>query len=220
VAGGAEELCVSQVAIFDTLFATSQMNDTPSFAPKPFDRDRDGLVIGEGSATLILESLGHAQQRGAKIYAEVVGYGTNCDAEHVTQPTTEKMQIALKLALDDAQITPDMIGYVNAHGTSTEVGDIAESIATREVFGRDISISSLKGYFGHTLGASGSLEAWLTIEMMNRGVFIPNVNLQNVDPRCASLDYLVDKQNIETEYVMTNNFAFGGVNTSLIFKKF
>ncbi|MFL9629257.1 beta-ketoacyl-ACP synthase, partial [Aeromonas jandaei] len=92
-------------------------------------------VIGEGSATLILESLGHAQQRGAKIYAEVVGYGTNCDAEHVTQPTTEKMQIALKLALDDAQITPDMIGYVNAHGTSTEVGDIAESIATREVFG-------------------------------------------------------------------------------------
>lgn len=130
------------------------------------------------------------------------------------------MQIALKLALDDAQITPDMIGYVNAHGTSTEVGDIAESIATREVFGRDISISSLKGYFGHTLGASGSLEAWLTIEMMNRGVFIPNVNLQNVDPRCASLDYLVDKQNIETEYVMTNNFAFGGVNTSLIFKKF
>lgn len=220
VAGGAEELCVSQVAIFDTLFATSQMNDTPSLAPKPFDRDRDGLVIGEGSATLILESLEHAQQRGAKIYAEVVGYGTNCDAEHVTQPTAEKMQIALKLALEDAQITPDMIGYVNAHGTSTEVGDIAESIATREVFGRDISISSLKGYFGHTLGASGALEAWLTIEMMNRGVFIPNMNLQNVDPRCASLDYLVDKQNIETEYVMTNNFAFGGVNTSLIFKKF
>jgi 3-oxoacyl-[acyl-carrier-protein] synthase II len=219
IAGGAEELCPSQVAIFDTLFATSQMNDSPELTPRPFDSDRDGLVIGEGAATLILESLEHATARGAKIYAEVAGYGTYCDAYHLTQPSTETMKRAMQLALDDANITPDKIKYVNAHGTSTDIGDISETIATAELFGKDTSISSLKGYFGHTLGASGSLESWLTIEMMNRGVLIPNINLNNVDERCAKLDYLKEAKKTSTEYIMSNNFAFGGVNTSLIFKK-
>ena len=177
-------------------------------------------MIGEGSATLILESLEHAKDRGATIYAEIVGFGTNCDAKHLTQPTAEKMQVALQLALDDAAISADKIAYVNAHGTSTELGDIAESIATYNVFQRPIQISSIKGYFGHTLGAAGSLEAWLTIEMMNRNIFIPNINLDSVDDRCADLDYLTKPLALDAEYVMSNNFAFGGVNTSLIFKKY
>ncbi|RUS68442.1 hypothetical protein EGW08_023796, partial [Elysia chlorotica] len=220
IAGGAEELCLSQIAIFDTLFATSQKNDTPNLTPRPFDKDRDGLVIGEGSATLILESLEHAKARGAKIYAEVIGFGTNCDAKHLTQPTAEKMQVSLQLALSDAQISAEQIGYVNAHGTSTELGDIAETIATYNTFQRPVNISSIKGYFGHTLGAAGSLEAWLTIEMMNRNIFIPNINLDTIDDRCANLNYITQPISIDTEYVMSNNFAFGGVNTSLIFKKY
>ncbi len=220
IAGGAEELCPSQVAIFDTLFATSQMNDNPELAPRPFDRDRDGLVIGEGAVTLVLESLEHAQNRGANIIAEIVGFGTNCDAVHVTQPTAEKMKNSLELALKDANITADKIGYVNAHGTATDRGDIAESNATAMVFDKTIPVSSLKGYFGHTLGACGALESWLSIEMMNRGLLIPNANLNNIDENCAKLGYLKEYKEIKTDYVMSNNFAFGGVNTSLIFKKY
>ncbi len=219
IAGGAEELCPSQAVIFDTLFATSQMNDNPELTPRPFDSERDGLVIGEGAVTLILESLDHALSRGATIYAEVAGFGTNCDAKHLTQPSTETMKRAMQLALDDANITPDKIKYVNAHGTSTDIGDISETIATANLFGESTSISSLKGYFGHTLGASGSLESWLTIEMMNRGILIPNINLNKVDDRCAKLDYLKEPKKTSSEYVMSNNFAFGGVNRSLIFKK-
>jgi 3-oxoacyl-[acyl-carrier-protein] synthase II len=220
IAGGAEELCPSQVAIFDTLFATSQMNENPELAPRPFDKDRDGLVIGEGGVTLILESYEHAQNRGAKIYAEIVGFGTNCDAVHVTQPTAEKMKIALELALNDANISADKIGYINAHGTATDKGDIAESNATASIFSNETPISSLKGYFGHTLGACGALESWLSIEMMNRGQIVANANLDNVDKNCANLNYIRNPINTKLNYVMSNNFAFGGVNTSLIFKKY
>lgn len=219
IAGGAEELCPSQVAVFDTLYATSQMNDHPEFTPRPFDRDRDGLVLGEGGVTLILESLEHAEQRGAKIYAEIVGFGTNCDAVHVTQPTAEKMQKALELALKDANLKANDIGYINAHGTATERGDIAESQATANIFGPNTPISSLKGYFGHTLGACGALESWLSIEMMRKGTLLANANLQNIDPKCSPMNYLQSSVNLSVDYVMSNNFAFGGVNTSLIFKK-
>lgn len=219
IAGGAEELCPSQVAVFDTLYATSQMNDTPNLTPRPFDRDRDGLVLGEGGVTLILESLEHAEQRGAEIYAEIVGFGTNCDAIHVTQPTAKKMQKALELALKDANLKSSDIDYINAHGTATDRGDIAESQATASVFDKTIPISSLKGYFGHTLGACGALEAWLSIEMMQRGNILPNVNLENIDPNCAELNYVQLAIDADIDYVMSNNFAFGGVNTSLIFKK-
>lgn len=221
IAGGAEELCVSQVAIFDTLYATSQRNDSPKTTPRPFDKDRDGLVIGEGACSFILEELSHAKARGAKIYAEVVGFGTNCDAKHVTQPTSDTMKLSLQLALDDASISPSQIGYVNAHGTATEKGDIAESQATHDIFGKNIPISSLKSYFGHTLGACGATEAWLSICMMNEKTFVPTINLENIDERCAELDYIQhNNRTIDCEYVMSNNFAFGGINTSLIFKKF
>lgn len=220
IAGGAEELHPSQIAVFDTLYATSQQNASPELTPRPFDKDRDGLVIGEGAGTLILEEYEHAKKRGAKIYAEVIGFGTTTDGTHITNPNHETMGSALKRALKDAQISPEEIGYINAHGTATHNGDIAESIATYEVFNRKVPISSIKSYTGHTLGACGAIEAILSIEMMNKGWFCPTLNLENVDDDCAKLDYIMKEgREIGTNIVMSNNFAFGGINTSLIFKK-
>ena len=220
VAGGAEELSPTQAAVFDTLFATSVKNDAPSTTPRPWDRDRDGLVVGEGAATLVLEDWDSAVARGAKILAELVGFGTNCDARHVTQPTSETMEGAMRRALRDAGLDAGAIGYVSGHGTATELGDIAESHATRSVFGERMPISCMKSYLGHTLGACGAQEAWLAIEMMNRDHFAATLNLEHVDPRCASLDYIVAApRTLQTEYVMSNNFAFGGINTSLIFRR-
>lgn len=220
LAGGGEELCPTEAVVFDTLFATSTKNSTPELTPRPFDASRDGLVIGEGACTLVLEELEHAKARGAKIYAELVGFGTNSDGQHVTQPNAQTMEIAIRLALKDAQLEPNAIGYVNAHGTATDRGDIAESHATHAVFGTGMPISSLKSYTGHTLGACGALEAWVSIEMMNAGWFAPTLNLESIDPQCADLDYIrSDLRPIDTDYVMSNNFAFGGINTSLIFKR-
>lgn len=220
LAGGGEELCPTEAVVFDTLFATSTQNDTPAATPKPFDKQRDGLVIGEGACTLVLEELEHAQARGAKIYAEIVGFGTNSDGLHVTQPNADTMEKAIRLALKDADLDANKIGYVNAHGTATDRGDIAETQATHAVFGGSQPISSLKSYTGHTLGACGALEAWASVEMMNQGWFAPTLNLSEIDPECGQLDYIKDDiRQIETDYVMSNNFAFGGINTSLIFKK-
>ena len=220
LAGGAEELCPSQVAVFDTLFATSTKNDNPELSPAAFDKNRDGLVLGEGAGTLILEDLDSAKARGAKIYAELVGYGTNCDAQHVTSPSKDTMQITMELALKDANLKPEQIGYINGHGTATERGDIAESQATYELFGDKIPYSTLKNYFGHTLGACGAIEAWLSIEMMNEGWFAPNINLKEIDENCGPLNYIQNEGLAsEVNYIMSNNFAFGGINTSLIFKR-
>lgn len=220
LAGGSEQMDATASAVFDTLFATSVRNDEPALTPRPFDAARDGLVLGEGACTLILEDLEHAQARGARILAEIVGYGTNSDGQHVTQPSAETMAIAMQLALEDAGLPPEAIGYVNAHGTATDHGDIAESKATAQVFGSRMPFSSLKSYMGHTLGACGALEAWITIEMMCEGWFAPTLNLDNPDPRCAELDYITGTgRELQTEYVMSNNFAFGGINTSLIFKR-
>lgn len=220
LAGGSEELDVTGATVFDTLFATSTNNDNPQLTPRPFDKNRDGLVIGEGASTLVLEELEHALARGAKIYAEIVGFGTNSDGKHVTQPNAETMAIAMKLSLQDAKLSPDAIAYVNAHGTATDHGDIAETTATHSVFGERMPISSLKSYTGHTLGACGALEAWVSIEMMRANWFHPTVNLEEVDPRCGALDYITGAgRDLEAEYVMSNNFAFGGINTSLIFKR-
>ncbi len=220
VAGGSEELSPTQAAVFDTLYATSTRNNEPEKTPRPFDRNRDGLVIGEGASTLILEELEHAKARGAKIYAEIVGFGTNTDGTHVTQPNSESMSNALSLALQDAKLSPDAIGYVNAHGTSTAHGDIAESQATHRIFGSRMSISSQKSYMGHTLGACGSIESVISINMMNDNWYAPTINLDNIDPQCAEMNYIVGNgRNMQNEYVMNNNFAFGGINTSLIFKK-
>ena len=201
-------------------YATSVRNDQPQSTPRPFDKDRDGLVIGEGGCTLILEELEHAQARGAKIYAELVGFGTNSDGTHITCPSAETMAIAMQLSLQDANLSADLIGYVSAHGTATDRGDIAETHATSTVLGSDTPISSFKSFTGHTLGACGSLEAWVAIEMMNNNWFHATANLDAVDTECGELDYIIDEGRcIETEYIMSNNFAFGGINTSLIFKR-
>lgn len=220
IAGGAEELHPSQAGVFDTLYATSVKNNTPNKTPSPFDRDRDGLVIGEGAGTLILEEYEHAKNRGAKIYAEIVGFATNTDGTHITNPNPNTMQIVMENSIKSAGLSANDIGYVNAHGTGTKNGDIAESIATQNAFKRQVPISTIKSYTGHTLGACGAIEAILSIEMMRNKWFAPTLNLNNIDPECGKLDYIVDEgRNIDTEYVMSNNFAFGGINTSLIFKR-
>lgn len=219
LAGGADELSSGSAIIFDTLFATSCKNETPQLTPQPFDEQRDGLVIGEGSGCLILEEYEHAKARGATIYAEIIGYGSNTDGKHVTQPDSEQMGRCMQLALDDAALTAQDIDYVNAHGTATEQGDIAESQATARILGKK-PISSLKSYFGHSLGACGAIEAWLSIEMLHRKCFVPTLNLQKVDDRCGDLDYIMhESRTIDANIIMSNNFAFGGINTSLIFKK-
>ena len=220
LAGGAEELSGPAVAVFDTLYATSTRNDEPQLTPRPFDAKRDGLVVGEGAATLVLEEYEHAKARGATIHAEIVGFGCNSDGAHMTQPTASTMARAMQLALEDAQLEANAIAYVNAHGTSTDRGDVAESQATALTFGERMPISSLKSYVGHTLGACGALEAWWTIEMMKRNWYAPTLNLTEVDPACAPLDYIKgEARRIDAEYVMSNNFAFGGINTSLIFRR-
>lgn len=220
LAGGGEELCPSEAYVFDSLYATSLKNDRPESSPSPYDSGRDGLVIGEGAGILVLESLEHARARGARIYAEVAGYASNCDGSHVTRPEQATMHACMQAALRDAGIAPSAVGYVNGHGTATEHGDIAETLATEALFGDAMPLSSLKSYMGHTLGACGALESWFSIEMMRQQWFAPTLNLVDVDPRCGQLDYIRgEARHIDTEYVVNNNFAFGGLNTSLVFRR-
>lgn len=220
LAGGGEELCPSEAYVFDSLYATSLKNDRPESSPSPYDSGRDGLVIGEGAGILVLESLEHARARGARIYAEVAGYASNCDGSHVTRPEQATMHACMQAALRDAGIAPSAVGYVNGHGTATEHGDIAETRATEALFGDAMPISSLKSYMGYTLGACGALESWFSIEMMRQQWFAPTLNLVDVDPRCGQLDYIRgEARHIDTEYVVNNNFAFGGLNTSLVFRR-
>jgi 3-oxoacyl-[acyl-carrier-protein] synthase II len=220
ISGGAEELCPTEAMAFDTLYATSCRNAEPQATPRPYDRARDGLVIGEGAAMLVLEELEHALRRDARIHAELVGFASNSDGVHVTKPEESTMRRVMELALEDAALDPAAIAYVNGHGTATEHGDIAETRATAALFGTRIPLSSQKSYLGHTLGACGALEAWFSIEMMKRGWFAPTLNLDHVDERCGALDYIVGAgRELDARYVMSNNFAFGGVNTSLVFRR-
>ena len=220
LAGGAEELCATEAMVFDALYATSLKNDAPHTTPRPYDSGRDGLVIGEGASMLVLEELEHALARGATIHAELVGFGSNADGQHATKPEQVTMRRAMELALEDAGLQAAAIGYVNGHGTATEQGDIAETLATQALFGSRMPISSQKSFFGHTLGACGALESWFSIEMMNRDRYIHTLNLDEIDPRCGELDYIVGApRTMQHEYVMNNNFAFGGINTSLIFRR-
>lgn len=220
IAGGAEELCPTQAAVFDTVYSASLKNATPELSPRAFDTQRDGLVLGEGACTLILEDWDHAVARGAKILAEVVGFATNCDGNHLVRPNQATMAKVMKKSLQDARLNAEQIHYISGHGTATVHGDIAESLATQEVMGSQIPFSSLKSYIGHSLGACGSLEAWLGIEMMNENWFSPNLNLEELDENCGQLDYIRNEvRELQAQYFMSNNFAFGGVNTSLIFKR-
>jgi len=220
LAGGGEELCPTQAAVFDTLYATSRMNDEPERSPRPYDVDRDGLVLGEGACTFVLEEYEHAKARGADIICELIGFASNSDGVHVTRPNRDTMQQCIAEAVSSAGISASEVGYVNGHGTATDHGDVAETHATNGVFGDAVPISSLKSYMGHSLGACGALEAWLTIGMMEEGWFAPTLNLDNIDPACGDLDYITgDGRVLSCDTVMSNNFAFGGINTSLIFRR-
>lgn len=219
--GGAEEMHMVHAAVFDLVYAASRnYNAQPEQSPRPFDRDRDGLVVAEGAGTLILEDFERATLRGARIHAEVVGYGTCCDGTHVTSPSPGGMSHAMNLALADARLNAEQIDYINGHATGTDVGDVAESQAVASVFKDRTPISSTKGHTGHTLGACGAIEAAFCLWMLKEKVVPPTRNLCVVDERCAPLNYVVgEPQALNAQYIMSNNFAFGGINTSLIFRR-
>lgn len=225
VAGGAEAtICKTGIVGFNALKALSTRNDEPQRASRPFDMDRDGFVMGEGSGILILESLESAQKRGAKILGEIVGYGMSADAHHITQPAPggEGAARCMRVALEDAGLNPFQIEHINMHGTSTPVGDQLESMAVETVFGehaKNILCTSTKSMTGHLLGAAGALEAILSLKALEMGVSPPTINLDNQDPECR-LNYTPMKaQKKSMTYAMSNSFGFGGTNVTLILKK-
>ena len=210
---------------FAALRALSTRNDEPHRASRPFDKDRDGFVFADGAGLLIFEELEHARKRGARIYCEVVGFGTTCDAGHITQPDENGTGAggAMQRALEDAQVSPDKIDYINAHGTSTPLGDIAETKAIKAVFGpaaRKVSISSTKSQVGHSLGASGGIELVVTVMAIQDNLIPPTINLDNPDPEC-DLDYTPNQSRERVvNYAMSNSFGFGGHNASILVKRF
>jgi 3-oxoacyl-[acyl-carrier-protein] synthase II len=219
--GGAEEAHFIPAGVFDVMFAASaKYNATPHATPRPFDAGRDGVVIGEGAATLVLERHDRALARNATIYAELIGYATACDGIHLTSPSWEGMARCMRLGLAAANIPASAVDFVNAHGTATELGDIAESRATADVFGLEVPVATQKSYTGHTLGACGALESVFSLLMMGAGFIAANRNLELVDDRCAPLDYVRGSARAaKLDVIINNNFAFGGINTSLVFRR-
>jgi len=219
--GGADEFHPLTAATFDIMnAASSHFNESPGRTPRPFDRDRDGVVCAEGSGILLLESLDSALRRGAGILAEVIGFASTSDPESIANPNAANIGNCMRQALLDAGIGPADVGYVNAHATGTELGDIAESEAIRSVFGDRVPVSSLKGNLGHAMAASGALELAASVEMMRRGILLPTHNLDHVDPLCASVAHVREGARRRVDTVMKNNFALGGVNSSLILRRF
>lgn len=218
--GGAEELHILHAGIFDIMRATSAgYAETPNLTPRPFDRKRDGLVVGEGAGCVVLEEYEHARKRGAKIYAEVLGYGQGCNGTHPTNSDPEGICIAIQAALRDAELSPSDIKHINAHATGTDVGDAAEAVAVHRIFGNQVPVSALKGYLSHTLGASGAIETIATLVMMKEGFMAVSKNLDEPDPALPAIDHVLGSARQERIGIaMNNNFAFGGINTSLIFR--
>jgi 3-oxoacyl-[acyl-carrier-protein] synthase II len=215
--GGAEELHVSTAATFDVLGGTSSaFNDTPSATPRPFDRRRDGLVVGEGAGILVLEEMSFALRRGAPILAEVLGFSTLCDAEHMSAPARAGMARTMAACLESSGVRPSDVDYINAHATGTPLGDAVESQATLDVMGGAVPISSTKGFTGHTLASCGALEAGFSVLMMRHRFIAPTLNLDDLDPACEGLCHVRELQERPVRRVLSNNFAFGGVNTSLL----
>ncbi len=222
IVGGAEEAHFIPAGVFDVMFAaSSRYNATPESTPRPFDAARDGVVVGEGAGTLVLERLDRAKARGARIHGELLGYATACDGIHLTNPSWEGMARCMELGLRAAGLGPEAIDYVDAHGTATELGDIAESRATAKVIGARTPVSTQKSYTGHTLGACGALESVFSLLMLRDRFIAANRNLDAIDPRCAPLDYVRGAARSATiDVIMNNNFAFGGINTTLVFRRF
>ena len=221
--GGSEKASTPLgMAGFASMHALSTRNDEPTRASRPFDKDRDGFVLGDGAGALVLESLAHAKARGATILAEVAGFGMSDDASHITAPPEDGngAKRAMQNALADAGISPDKVGYINAHGTSTPAGDVAESCAIQSLFGDDILVSSTKSMTGHLLGAAGAVEAIIAVLALQNQILPPTINLDNPDERCT-LDYIAHTARVVNgvNYAVSNSFGFGGTNGSLVFRK-
>jgi 3-oxoacyl-[acyl-carrier-protein] synthase II len=224
IAGGSEAVITPlTIAGFASMRALSTRNGEPTRASRPFDKDRDGFVMGEGAGIMVLESLEHAQRRGARIYAEFVGYGMSADAHHITLPALDGAVRSMRLCLQDAALAPEDIQYVNAHGTSTPAGDVNETQALKEVFGahaRRLAVSSTKSMTGHLLGAAGGIESVITVLALVKGVLPPTINYETPDAEC-DLDYVPNTARAaQVRAALTNSFGFGGTNASLIFKRF
>jgi 3-oxoacyl-[acyl-carrier-protein] synthase II len=218
--GGAEELHILHAGVFDIMRATSSgYADTPERTPRPFDRKRDGLVVGEGAACLVMEEYERARKRDANIYAEIIGFGQGCNGTHPTNSDPEGICIAINAALRDAALAPSDIQHINAHATGTDVGDAAEAEAIHRIFGAKVPVSALKGYLSHTLGASGAIESAATIVMMRDGFMAVSKNLDEPDPALPPIDHVLGSaRQAPIRIAMNNNFAFGGINTSLVFR--
>jgi 3-oxoacyl-[acyl-carrier-protein] synthase II len=226
LAGGSEAVITPlTIGGFCSMKALSTRNAEPTRASRPFDKDRDGFVMGEGAGIMVLESLEHAKRRGAKIYAEIVGYGMSADAYHITQPAPEGEGAvrSMRLALEDAKVTPSQVDYINAHGTSTPAGDLNETLAIKAVFGdhaRSLAVSSTKSMTGHLLGAAGGIESVITVLTIFHGILPPTINYETPDLEC-DLDYVPNTaRRRDVKYALTNSFGFGGTNATLLLKKF
>ncbi len=229
VAGGEEAIiCNLGIGSFSAARTLSKRNDEPQRASRPYDKDRDGFVMGEGAGLLVLEELEHAKARGAKIYAEIVGYGQSCDAYDAVAPDPEGKgaELAVRNALKDANLSVEDVQYINMHGTSTHIGDIAESNTVARIFGdkdtnKNLLVSSTKSMTGHMIGAAGSIESIVCIKTINDGIIPPTINLENQDEEVANLDYVPNKaRKHEVKVAMNNSFGFGGCNAVLLFKKY
>ena len=219
--GGTDEYHPLFTGTFDILNAASvKFNDQPSRTPRPFDRDRDGVVCSEGSGILLLESLDSAKKREANIFCEVIGFATVSDPSNIANPDMASIKRCMQLALNDANIKPEEIDYVNAHATSTKQGDIVESEAISELFGDDTPVSSFKGHLGHTMAASGALESIALVEMINRGCLIPTLNLENIDDACSNIRHICKLETTSIKTAIKNNFALGGINSSLVIRRY
>ena len=226
ICGGAEAtISILGVGGFNSMRAMSTRNDDPQHASRPFEKDRDGFVIGEGAGVVVLEDLESAKKRGARIYAELIGYGANSDAHHVAAPAPEHKgaQACFKVAIEDAKLTPNQIQYINAHGTSTDLNDKNETLAVKKVFGdhaRKLAMSSTKSMTGHMLGAAGGVEAAITAMALQRGVLPPTTNYVTPDPEC-DLDYVPNvAREQRIDYAMSNSFGFGGTNAALVLSRY
>lgn len=221
ICGGADEAHFTAAITFDLVRGTStHYHDRPEATPRPFDADRDGLVVGGGSGIVVLETLEHARARGAEVLAEVIGYATNCDGDHISQPQQAGMEACMRLGLESAGVAAEEVDYVHAHATATLLGDVVEARATAAVFGGEVPVSSTKGQTGHTMGACGALETIFTVLMMRGGFLAPTRNLERVDPECAGIRHVQALESAPIRVAVKNNFAFGGVNTSLVLRAF
>jgi len=218
--GGTEELHPTVTGSFDVIFATSaKYNQTPQKTPRPFDKNRDGLVCGEGSGILVLEEYERAVRRNARTYAEIIGYNTSGSGFHISQSDKKSMIYCMSEALNNSHTATEEINYINAHATGTVQGDKEEAEAISELFGGTVPVSSLKGYIGHTLGASGAIELIASLLMMEKGVIYPTLNLDNISPDCEGINHITKPVKKEINTILKNCFAFGGINAALVCKK-